>query len=51
MTTTEEDVQDVLKSDVLGRVKVKPEIREQILDEFERSGMSGRAFAKCCTLI
>ena len=30
------DVQDVLKADVLGRVKVKPEIREQILDEFER---------------
>ena len=46
MTTTAEDVQDVLKADVLGRVKVKPEIREQILDEFERSGMSGRAFAK-----
>lgn len=46
MTTTEEDVQDVLKADVLGRVKVKPKVREQIIDEFERSGMSGRAFAK-----
>lgn len=47
MTTTKEGAsQDVIKADVLGRVKVKPKVREQILDEFERSGMSGRAFAK-----
>lgn len=47
MTTTE-DSPDVklLKADVLGRVRVKAGIREQILDDFERSGMSGRAFAK-----
>lgn len=36
----------MLKTDVLGRVRVKHEHREQILDDFERSGMSGRAYAK-----
>jgi hypothetical protein len=47
MTTTKEDAtHDVIKTDVLGRVRVKPKTCEQILDEFERSGMSGRSFAK-----
>ena len=47
MTTTDQSPEgEVLKTDVLGRVRVKPEVREQILDDFERSGMSGRAFAK-----
>ena len=31
--------------DTLGRVRTPPEKREQILDEYERSGMSGAAFA------
>lgn len=35
----------VLKADRRGRVRVPPETRERILDEFERSGMSGLAFA------
>ncbi len=35
----------VLKTDRHGRVRVPPETRERILDEFERSGMSGLAFA------
>lgn len=36
---------EVLKVDVRGRVHVPREKREQILDEFERSGMSGLGFA------
>jgi hypothetical protein len=37
---------EILKSDKLGRVQVAQERREAILDEFERSGMSGIAFAR-----
>ena len=37
---------EILKTDVLGRVRVRKERREQILDEFERSGMAGKPFAK-----
>lgn len=36
---------ELLKTDVLGRVKVKPEQREKLLDIFEASGMSAQAFA------
>ena len=36
---------DILKTDVLGRMKVKAEHREAMLDAFEYSGMSGQAFA------
>lgn len=35
----------VLKTDVLGRVKTDAGQRESILDEFERSGLSGTKFA------
>jgi hypothetical protein len=35
----------VLKTDVLGRVKTSVGQREAILDEFERSGLSGTKFA------
>lgn len=35
----------VLKTDVLGRVKTSCEQREAMLDEFERSGLSGTKFA------
>jgi len=34
-----------LVQDTLGRVRTPREKREQILDEYERSGMSGAAFA------
>lgn len=37
---------DLLKTDALGRVKVPPAKREAILDAFERSGLSGQAFAE-----
>ena len=33
---------EILKTDVLGRVRVRKERREQILDEFEKSGMAGK---------
>lgn len=35
----------VLKTDVLGRVKTGAQQREALLDEFERSGLSGTKFA------
>jgi hypothetical protein len=36
----------VLKTDVLGRVKTPAARREQLLDEFEQSGLSGQKFAE-----
>lgn len=36
----------ILKTDVLGRVKTPKARREEILDEFERSGLSGTKFAE-----
>ena len=36
----------VLKQDVLGRVKTPKVRREQLLDEFERSGLPGLKFAE-----
>lgn len=36
----------ILKVDALGRVRVPEEKREELLDTFERSGMSGRQFAQ-----
>ena len=36
---------EVLKADVLGRVKTPPQRREALLEEFERSGVSGKKFA------
>ena len=36
----------VLKQDVLGRVKTLKARREQLLDEFERSGLPGLKFAE-----
>jgi len=36
----------LLKTDVLGRVKTPAARREQLLDEFEKSGASGQQFAQ-----
>jgi hypothetical protein len=44
MDTTPTD-ETILKTDVLGRVKTPLTRREQLLDEFERSGLSGQKFA------
>jgi len=38
--------QEILKVDSRGRVRTPPERREALLDGFERSGLSGRRFAK-----
>lgn len=43
-TTLTDEV--VLKRDVLGRVKTPQARREQLLDEFERSGLPGQKFAE-----
>lgn len=45
MDTTPTD-EVILKTDVLGRVKMPLARREQLLDEFERSGLSGQKFAE-----
>jgi len=36
----------VLNADLLGRVKIIRDRREAILEEFDRSGMSGTEFAR-----
>ena len=36
----------ILKTDSRGRVQTPPQRREALLDEFERSGLSGRKFAE-----
>lgn len=46
MDTTAGSEEVVLKTDVLGRVKTPRERREQLLDEFERSGLSGCKYAE-----
>jgi hypothetical protein len=46
MTNTTEAEEPVLKTDVLGRVKTPAARREQLLDEFERSGLTGQKFAE-----
>ncbi len=45
MTNTTQAEEAVLKTDTLGRVKTPRERRESLLDEFERSGLSGVKFA------
>jgi DNA-binding transcriptional regulator YiaG len=39
---------NLIKTDVLGRMHRTPEQRERILDEYERSGLSGPKFAALC---
>jgi len=47
MTSTQdsENQLPVLKTDAVGRVSTPPERRRQLLDEFERSGLSAARFA------
>ena len=45
MTNTKLADEAVIKTDVKGRVRTGRERREQLLDEFERSGLSGQKFA------
>jgi hypothetical protein len=37
---------EILKTDALGRVRTPPERRAALLEEFEKSGMSGTKFAE-----
>ena len=46
MTSSKSSDNQILKVDTLKRVHVPKARREAILDEFERSGLSGAAFAK-----
>jgi len=46
MTNMTQADEVVLKQDVLGRVKTPKARREQLLDEFERSGLPGMKFAE-----
>lgn len=45
-TSLNERKSELLKVDARGRVQVSEERREALLDEFDRSGMSGAGFAK-----
>jgi hypothetical protein len=40
----------IIKTDVLGRIKTPAARREQLIDEFERSGLSGCKFAELAGL-
>jgi hypothetical protein len=46
MTDTIPGDEVVIKADVLGRVRTSRERREQLLDEFEKSGLTGQKFAE-----
>jgi len=46
MTNTTQADEVVIKADVLGRVRTSRDRREQLLDEFERSGLTGQKFAE-----
>ena len=45
MTNTTKAISTVIKTDGLGRVQTPATRRETLLDEFERSGLSGAKFA------
>jgi hypothetical protein len=45
MTNTQTGTEALLKTDTLQRVRTLPVRREQLLDEFERSGLSGLKLA------
>ncbi len=44
MANTTQAEEQVLKTDVLGRVQTPAARREELVDEFERSGLSGKKF-------
>jgi hypothetical protein len=46
MTTTTQAVEGVIKTDVLGRMRTSAARWKMLLDEFERSGLSGTKFAQ-----
>ena len=46
--SNDEESSSLVKTDVLGRRLTTPSQRKAILDEFERSGLSGPEFARNC---
>jgi hypothetical protein len=46
MTNTTQADEVVIKADVLGRMRTSRKRREQLLDEFERRGLTGQKFAE-----
>ena len=47
---TTQGTEAIIKTDVLGRIKTPTARREQLIDEFERSGLSGCKFAELAGL-
>ncbi|MGB0993821.1 MAG: IS66 family insertion sequence element accessory protein TnpA, partial [Akkermansiaceae bacterium] len=45
MTSTKSEPTGLVKTDCIGRVRVSKEHREQLLDSFEKSPLSGTKFA------
>lgn len=45
MTSSDQSTSSLLKTDTLGRPRTPRERREELLDEFEKSGLSGARFA------
>jgi hypothetical protein len=45
MTNMTQADEMVIKADVLGRMRTSRERREQLLDEFEKGGLTGQKFA------
>ncbi len=45
MTSTQNE-ESLLKADIRGRVKVSRKRREALLDEYEKSGLSGARFGE-----
>jgi hypothetical protein len=43
---TPENQEELIKTDRLGRIHVRAEHREALLDKFEQSSMSGQQFSK-----
>src|SRR5579883_2662443 len=46
MTPTTQAAEEIIKTDVLGRMRTSEARRERLLDEFERSGLTGQKFAE-----
>jgi hypothetical protein len=47
---TIQSTEPIIEADVLGRIKTLAARREQLIDEFERSGLSGCKFAELAAL-
>jgi transposase len=45
MTLTTPAAEEIIKTDVLGRMRTSAARRESLLDEFEKSGLSAKKFA------